>query len=523
MAAQIAQSEQLIAGRYRLGTVVGSGGMGQVWRAHDELLDREVAVKEIPVPAQGGREAQAQIVREARAAARLDHPNVVRVYDVVQQTDRSWIVMEYVPGRSLHDLVLRDGPISHRQAARFGLAVLSALRTAHAAGVVHRDVKPQNVLVDAAGRAVLTDFGLATVTRDPGAAGAGGPEALLGSPHYVAPERLLNQASGPATDLWSLGATLYAVVEGRAPFARDTVAESLVALATDEPDEPRHPGPLHEVIAGLLVKDPERRTGLDAAHAAIRDVVNRNVGVSSVPASRRPRVVDEVRFAPATVAAQAPVPGSAPVTRAPDRRVQILFAVAGVTVALAGAAGAAVAATRNGTTPRPTASTAVAAPVCAGTTGRSPAAVIDTTTPYALPEGWGWHRDPAGFRLPLPQGWNRSAGGTSVCFSDPDGLRSFTVDTAAPVTRMPLQYWQQAEKAANLPGYERVSMDVLLLRSGGADWEYTWQPAAGQRQHVRRLLLATSPTRSYLLQWTTRDENWASTRDDEQRIVKGFA
>jgi len=531
----LSQSSTTLAGRYRLLTILGKGGMGRVWRAYDELLDREVAVKEVPVGGADRPAAQARIVREARAAARLDHPNVIRVYDILRTTTRSWIVMEYVPGRCLHSTVLQDGPLSHRQAARIGLAVLEALRAAHAAGVVHRDVKPQNVLIAADGRVVLTDFGLATVTEDPDQPDDTTSSVVVGSPYYVAPERFRDRASGPETDLWSLGATLYTTVEGRPPFARATVAESLAALISEEALPPERPGPLHPIINGLLRKDPQQRMTAAEAYEALRDVASRTVGVSSVP--RRPRPAEDavVRFRPA-VAVPVPVVESQPAAAEsepfrPRRSLRGPLVVATAILIVAGLTGAAVAATRNDApaVPVPTsrASAPAAAVQCRGVAGQPLTGAEPMAAPYALPSGWFWHRDPAGFRVPLPVGWTRAVDGTSVCFGDPAGVRTFTVETDAPVTRRPLAIWQTAEQMAradgNLPGYQRISMDVLQLYSGGADWEYRWQPATGPRQHVRRLLLATSPTRSYLVQWAARDQDWSLDLGNRQRMLQGFA
>ncbi|WP_373688846.1 protein kinase domain-containing protein [Verrucosispora sioxanthis] len=196
--------------------------MGTVWRAEDELLHRQVAIKQVVLPAWlGGDELdqlRARTLREARTAARLNHPNVVRVYDVVSEADVPWIVMEYVPSRTLQDLLDADGPLPPQRAARIGLALLDALRAAHDAGVLHRDVKPANVLVADDGRVLLTDFGLAVF--DGGDQTMTGPGTILGSPQYVAPERAAEGVSSEHADLWSLGATLHAAVEGRAPYAR---------------------------------------------------------------------------------------------------------------------------------------------------------------------------------------------------------------------------------------------------------------------------------------------------------------
>ncbi|MBQ1026193.1 serine/threonine protein kinase [Micromonospora sp. C95] len=236
--------------------------MGTVWRAEDELLHRQVAIKQVVLPAWlGGDEldqSRARTLREARTAARLNHPNVVRVYDVIVEADEPWIVMEYVPSRTLQDLLDADGPLSPQRAARIGLALLDALRAAHDAGVLHRDVKPANVLVADDGRVLLTDFGLAVF--DGGDQTMTGPGTILGSPQYVAPERAAEGVSSERADLWSLGATLHTAVEGRAPYARSTAMATLSALAAAPPDPAPHAGPLSAVLAGLLRRDPAHRT-----------------------------------------------------------------------------------------------------------------------------------------------------------------------------------------------------------------------------------------------------------------------
>ncbi|MEH1028594.1 serine/threonine-protein kinase [Micromonospora profundi] len=258
----------LIAGRYRLLDLVGRGGMGRVWRAHDEMLHREVAVKEVVPPNwltdHDRAELRSRTLREARAAARLNHPAVVRLYDVVPVEGSPWIVMEYVPSRTLQDVLDDEGPLAPIRAARIGLALLDALRAAHAVGVLHRDVKPQNVLMANDGRVMLTDFGLATFDGGDGAMTR--PGMVLGSPQYVAPERAAEGVSSVAADLWSLGATLHTAVEGRSPYARSTAMATLSALAAGPPDPAPHAGPLAPVLAGLLCRDPRRRLGHDEAH-----------------------------------------------------------------------------------------------------------------------------------------------------------------------------------------------------------------------------------------------------------------
>jgi tRNA A-37 threonylcarbamoyl transferase component Bud32 len=259
---------RVIAGRYRLQAPIGRGAMGIVWRGHDELLHRDVAVKEVQLTAlamPADAEASYQrTLREARTAARLSHPSVVTVFDVVEAEGSPWIVMELIGGRSLDQVIEEDGPLPPRHAAELGTSLLSALATAHAAGVLHRDVKPANVLVTPEGHAVLTDFGIATFEEDPVPAHGG---MVVGTPGFTAPERVRGHAATPGSDLWSLGATLYTAVEGRGPFDRAGGPAAISAGVAAE-DAPRAPsaGPLGPVIDALLCRDPAGRP--DAMTAA---------------------------------------------------------------------------------------------------------------------------------------------------------------------------------------------------------------------------------------------------------------
>src|SRR5579859_58585 len=277
---------RLIAGRYRLATVVGRGGMGVVWHARDELLGRDVAVKELAWPAYISAEEQQaacrRAVREARAAARLSHHNVVQIYDILEADDGSWIVMELLSAQSLRDVVALSGPLAPAQTAQMGLEILAALRAAHALGIVHRDVKPANILM-ARDRAVLVDFGIAHVAET--SSGATTASMLIGSPAYMAPERARGGPSGPPADLWGLGASLYAAVEGRGPFERDgTALASLTAVVADDPEPATRAGPLlSPVITGLLRKDPGERLDADEAERML------NLAASSAePATAAP-------------------------------------------------------------------------------------------------------------------------------------------------------------------------------------------------------------------------------------------
>ncbi|MEW2163107.1 serine/threonine-protein kinase [Streptomyces sp. NPDC007084] len=265
--------ERVIAGRYRLLSPLGEGGMGTVWRARDEVLQREVAVKEVRapagLPASEVERLYARLEREAWAAARVSHRNVVTVYDVATQDGRPWIVMELVRGIALSDLLDAEGPLAPRRVAGIGAEVLSALRAAHAAGVLHRDVKPANVLMANDGRVVLTDFGIATVEGSSALTMTG---EVIGSPEFLAPERALGRTPGPESDLWSLGVLLYAAVEGNSPFRQNTPLSTLRAIVDEPLPAPRRAGPLAPVIEGLLAKDPAGRARADAAEEELRAI-----------------------------------------------------------------------------------------------------------------------------------------------------------------------------------------------------------------------------------------------------------
>ncbi|MBM4831713.1 serine/threonine-protein kinase [Streptomyces althioticus] len=295
-------SERVIAGRYRLLSPLGEGGMGTVWRARDEVLHREVAVKEVRAPAgppaSDVERMYARLEREAWAAARVADRNVVTVYDVATEDGRPWIVMELVRGLSLAEVLEAEGPVPPRRAARIGAEVLAALRAAHAAGVLHRDVKPANVLIANDGRVVLTDFGIAMVEGSSALTMTG---EVVGSPEFLAPERALGRTPGPESDLWSLGVLLYAAVEGHSPFRKDTPLSTLRAIVDEELPPPRRAGPLAPVVAGLLRKDPAERLPADRAAEDLRVVA-----AGGTPGADPARTASS--YAPTVAALPAPPP-----------------------------------------------------------------------------------------------------------------------------------------------------------------------------------------------------------------------
>ncbi len=344
----VADQETLIAGRYRLTETIGAGGMGVVWRARDEVLDRDVAVKEVVFPLRlpeaERRLACARSLREARAAARLSHPAVITVHDVIEHDDRPWIVMELFRSGSLADLI-GAGPLPVPRVARIGLEMLEALSAAHAAGVIHRDVKPSNVLVDGS-RAVLTDFGAAAIMDDPALTQSG---VLIGTPAYLAPERARHGRTGPESDLWSLGATLYAAVEGHPPYTGEDSLAVLSALLTSDPEPHVRAGSLGPVLDGLLRPDPAQRLTAPQAAAMLAEITGQpphspaaSVHPPTVPVvppgdqeQAAPITLTSAGLAPASLAPAA-VPGTP--GRRPRRRAPLIAVGTTAVVALAVAA-----------------------------------------------------------------------------------------------------------------------------------------------------------------------------------------
>ncbi|GAA3663991.1 hypothetical protein GCM10022224_029970 [Nonomuraea antimicrobica] len=313
------QQTRLLAERYELVAPLGRGTMGTVWRARDRALGREVAVKEIRqdpgLTEEQRAELRERMVREGRIASRINHPSVAAIHDVLIQDDSPWIIMELVEARSLEQVIDEEGPLPPRLVAEIGVDLLGALRAAHAQGITHRDVKPGNVLITESGRVVLTDFGIAKAEGDSRLTRTG---MVIGSPGYTAPERARGEYTGPESDVWSLGATLYFAVEGRPAYERSTIAETLAALLTENADPPTQAGQLRPVLNGLLNKDYRQRLGAAKAETLLRMVAD-------TPTSEMP-----VLTAEALMAQEAPLPdpfagqrppargGRPPVGRAPQ-------------------------------------------------------------------------------------------------------------------------------------------------------------------------------------------------------------
>ena len=513
------ESERLLAGRYRLRAIIGRGGMGAVWRARDELLNRDVAVKEIVWPVQLDAEeremARRRAVREAQLAARVRHPNVVGVYDIVQEGDRPSIVMELVPFRSLRDAVAEDGPMTPAEAARVGLSVLAALRAVHEAGVVHRDVKPANILLGPDGRVVLADFGIAKAADSPALTISG---VLLGSPSYLAPERARGGHAGAAADMWALGASLFAAIEGHPPFERDGVLASLNAVVADELEPSPHAGPLWPVIEGLLLKDPAAR--LDAAGA---EQMLHGITAPGAPSPAGPDHAQEPDPAPGPDPAPRPdpAPGDTAVARdrAPGRSrrfraglaalTAIAVIVAGITIALSRTPGHHAA---PRTTPRAAAPASQPAPA-----GRasSPSAAAPPATPSpsaALPAGYYRFTNSTGFSIGVPRGWQISHDGHYVYIRDPANSGIFLlIDQSDQPKANALADWRQqaANRQGTYPGYHLILLQPVRYPQAeqAADWEFTYNRNGVTVQVLNRNILANA-RHAYALYWSTPASDW---------------
>ncbi|MCY1145162.1 protein kinase [Actinoplanes sp. Pm04-4] len=556
----MAVARMLVAGRYRLGEPVGSGGMGRVWLARDEMLDRDVAVKEFVPPEWMTDEERARLrdrtLREARSAGRLNHPHVVRIYDVVHFEGLPWIVMEYVPSRSLHQVIHEDGPFSPATTARIGVALLDALRAAHAAGVLHRDVKPHNVLIGDDGRVVLTDFGLATFVDD---GSVTGPGLVVGSPQYVSPERARDGTSTPESDLWSLGATLYAAVEGRSPYARENAMSTLMALATEEPDPPSRAGMLGPVLTGLLRREPRERLTAIEVERRLRMIVSVTPAPPRVPSPRAARamIASEVDQSAAVRSSVAPgvdvlsqplKPGPPSPVRTKNHHPRPALVAAGLAlVAVLGVggilAGYLVRDDTPAAAPPPSAATAptsALSPAQAAATGFS-AAVCTAPEPSGLPaapqpnavrevaglalmSGWSYLSDGSGFLMPVPDGWTYQRVGTSFCLRDPVGDTVMSLDTGRNPAGDPVRACRaeatRLVQAGALPGYEEIYIERRPLLNKAADWEYRYD-LNGTRMHAQTRWFVKGG-KGYAITWATRDFDWTGDAAKINMVLTSF-
>ncbi|HZM82997.1 MAG TPA: serine/threonine-protein kinase [Candidatus Limnocylindrales bacterium] len=409
---QTGQRFGLIAGRYQLRGQLGVGGMGRVWLAYDEMLGRDVAIKEV-APRQALSPEQSDelsrlILREARATARINHPHVVQIYDVIQTENWPWIVMEYIPSLSLHKVIQHEGPLPPGEVAVIGLALLEALNAAHEAGILHRDVKPDNVLIGEDGRVVLTDFGLA---RE--ADGRVTQTNRMGTPQYVAPERAMNGISSREADFWSLGATLYAAVEGRSPYQRKTMMETLTLLATQPPDPMARAGALEPVVMGLLRREPSERLTPQQLEAALKRVLDGGHSKADTGADTGADTKPDTKPAQRGRRHRRPRTG----------RRRALSALPAAMLALVLPAG--VAGEPPAPPPRPEAGPTgvMACDTPLRTAKPLPPSAAAPTGRHDLMKGWIWYRDQSGFSVGVPAHWRYWRATDAVCFQDPSSSR----------------------------------------------------------------------------------------------------
>ncbi|CAL9467152.1 Serine_threonine-protein kinase PknD [Nocardiopsis dassonvillei] len=520
-----ADSGRLLANRYRLDEVIGAGGMGRVWKGVDTLLDRPVAVKELTtppnLPAHEVEVLRTRMLREARSAAQLSHPSIITVFDVAEEDGRPWIVMELVSGSSLGDLIREDGVLPVARVAAIGEQMAAGLSEAHANGIVHRDIKPGNVLIDGKGRTVLTDFGIAHLDGSTHLTSTG---LLIGSPSYLAPEIAHGHSATPASDVWSLGITLYQALEGTLPFDRPTPVATLTAIVTQELPAPVNAGPMAPLLRELCAKQPEDRPGIDTVRSRLRELMDRAEGaaaavpVAPAPTAAAPAEEPAVEAAAESAPPPAPEPGTPPpaAPRAAGRdrsRRRNLLVVAAAFVVLVVAAGATLLVSMNrgdqsgaGLVAQNQAGAAPPEeepdPSAEGTDAEGgpeeepeeDPGEEEPQEPEEDPweEGMDVHEDSSGFTVEYPAGWTLRRQGHMVFFDNPDGgyLQVDQTDAPGPDAA---QDWRDFEPRARggFPGYELVGIEEV---EGGwadayltaADWEFTYDGRNGRMHGINR-------------------------------------
>lgn len=495
-------SDKTIAGRYVLRRPLGRGAMGVVWLASDSTLHRDVAIKEIelPEPIDAGEQdaLRARVMREARAAARLSHPAAVTVFDVVEEDGRPWIVMELVTARTLEEIVRADGPLDPAGAAVMGLDIVDALAAAHRAGIVHRDVKPANVMVDEAGHAKLADFGIASLKDDPKITATG---LVLGSPSFMAPEQAHSQGSGPAADMWSFGATLYFAVEGRPPFDKGAAIPTLTSVIEEELPPPARAGMLAPLITGLMSKDPSARPDESATRAAL---VAASEGVApAVLSSPAPSSPAPSRMDPAPARDRSGLRGT-------------LLGVA-VGIVLIGSIVLLVVSITSRSDPE----TAASSP--------ERTAPAETGPPRAaVPGSWARYEDPSlGWSVATPPEWEvvpQSIDSTSVDFRDPGSGAYLRVDWITPPGDSAVAAWEQQSEAFAASHSDYVNLGIAPASFRGweaATWEFTYTES-GAELHALDLGFVIDDEYGFALYWQTHEEDWESFQNVFKILKRSF-
>lgn len=555
----------MLAGRYRLIEPIGSGGMGKVWRAHDELLHRTVAVKELTAGlyvAQADREVlHARTQKEARAAARIQHPAVVTVHDVLEHDDRPWIVMEYIDGPSLAEAAKAAGRIEPREAARIGLHVLGALRAAHAVGVLHRDVKPGNVLLAKDGRVLLTDFGIAAIEGDSSITRTG---EIVGSIDYLAPERVTGGAPDPSSDLWSLGATLYTAVEARSPFRRTSPISSLQAVVNDEPPPQRQSGALGPVITALLRKDPaERPSAVEVERMLLEAMEGREPKAAQAYVPTRAVTTEELAPSqeqhgrpetPSRNGAHAPHHGHgahaprpphtppapsgdfAPTAALPEQaapgggavkgRVQ-RAAVVALVAALLGGGGVFGVLKYTGDTDGDPGKGGGADKNVSAPDQQNPGDDANPQDPVP-PAGWKKVTDPTGFTLFVPQGWTRQMDGNQIDYTPDNGKHFIRIatDTSPDYANAYEHLLDLETQVQKRTDYKRQVLDQNTFRDSarGALWEFTYTEKgthAGSRRAIEQMYI-TPDGIEYAIYMSSPAADWSKTRQQFDIVLSGW-
>ena len=512
--------------RFELLQVLGRGGMGSVWLAQDAVLRRNVAIKEVVVPAGvPAEEAEAmgaRVMREARAAARLNHPNVTTIFDVVREEGRTWIVMEYVDAPTLADLVAQQGPRAPDVAAGIGLALLGALDAAHAAGIIHRDVKPANVMVPAEGSIKLADFGIAAIQGDPKLTTTG---LIVGSPSYMSPEQAQEGTATEATDLWGLGATLYYAVEGVPAFDRGAAIPTLTAVSHEPPRPPQLAGPLTPLLLDLLDKDPANRPSPGEVRAVLLEVAeDSSAAAPLVAADDDPTLIGEPYADRSWSGADSDDWDDQPATPPRRRAWPALLA----TAALVGLAVLALPRLLESSDPpvRPeeaqeTQDTQETAPAREDAT--EPPGDVEQTA--AVPADWvTFEVGDTGSTVAHPPDWSPvQQNETTTDIVDPDGGRYLRVQYTDTPGDDAAAAWEDLSDSfgASHQDYEEISIEPYDYAGAetSALWEYAY--TEGVRLHAYDLAIVIGG-RGYALNFQTREEQWDDSQKLWDRFVAGF-